>query len=46
VVAQAWTKGRWTVEVRVAGAQSQPREFDTVVPDALTRVDLYFDGQG
>jgi hypothetical protein len=46
VVAETWTKGRWTVEVRVAGSHSKPREFDKVVPDSLTRVDLYFDGQG
>lgn len=44
-VAESWEKGRWTVEVRVAGPGSEPRRFDTVVPAALTRVDLYFDGQ-
>lgn len=44
-VAQAWQKGRWNVQMRVAGSGSKPRQFDTIVPDALTRVDLYFDGQ-
>jgi hypothetical protein len=44
-VAQAWEKGRWNVQIRVAGPGSEPRQFDTLVPAALTRVDLYFDGQ-
>ncbi len=44
-VAQAWEKGRWNVQIRVAGPGSEPRRFDTRVPAALTKVDLYFDGQ-
>lgn len=44
-VSQAWEKGRWTVQVRVAGPESVPRRFDTLVPPGQTRVDLYFDGQ-
>lgn len=45
-VSQTWVKGRWTVEVRVAGPGSKPRQFDTFVPVELTRVDPYVDGQG
>jgi hypothetical protein len=44
-VAQAWEKGRWNVQIRVAGPGSEPRQFGTLVPAALTKVDLYFNGQ-
>lgn len=44
-VAQEWEKGRWNIAVRVAGPGSKPRQFDTLVPAGLTKVDLYVDGQ-
>jgi hypothetical protein len=44
-IAQAWEKGRWNISVRVAGPGSEPRQFDTLVPAPLTKVDLYVDGQ-
>lgn len=44
-VAQSWTKGRWTVQLRFTGPESRAREFDTLVPGSLTRVDAYFNGQ-
>lgn len=44
-VAQAWEKGRWNARVRVSGPGSKSRQFDTSVPAALTKIDLYFDGQ-
>lgn len=44
-IAQAWEKGRWSIRVRVAGPGSEPRQFDTLVPAPMTRVDVYVDGQ-
>ena len=44
-VAQAWEKGRWNIQIRIAGPGSKPRQFDTLVPPALTKIDLYVDGQ-
>lgn len=44
-IAEAWEKGRWNIELRVAGPGAESRQFDTVVPASLTRVDVYVDGQ-